>query len=162
MSAKVRFAGVLACASAALLATSGGAGSSTPSAPSPWMSEAAMRQAFIGKTLDGHYADGTAWTEVYFGDGRLDYREGRRRAVGRWHFHGHVFCTFYDPPPLRPPLNGGCWTAVAVGANCYEFYLAGLRPDPPFDDAAPGMELRWNARAWRTDEPATCNAKPSV
>jgi hypothetical protein len=126
------------------------------------MSEEAMRAAFIGKTLDGHYSSGTAWTEVYFKDGRLDYREGQRRAVGKWHFHGHVFCTFYDPPPLRPPLNGGCWTAIKISANCYEFYLAGVTPNPPFEDDDAGAARRWNARGWRNDEPSTCREKPSV
>src|SRR5215510_2550196 len=51
-----------------------------------WMTEAAMRAAFIGKTLDGHYGNGVAWTETYLDNGRLDYRENRRRAVGNWHF----------------------------------------------------------------------------
>ena len=95
------------------------------------MTEEAMRSAFIGKTLDGHYGNGLTWTETYFGDGRLEYRESARQATGRWHFRGHVFCTFYDPPLPQPPLNGGCWTAIKTSANCYEFYLAGLSPDPP-------------------------------
>ena len=54
-------------------------------------------------------------------------RGGRRAS---WYFRGHVFCTFYDPP-LPPPLNGGCWTAIKTSANCYEFYLAGLNPSRP-------------------------------
>ena len=127
-----------------------------------WMTEAAMRSAFIGKTLDGHYGNGVTWTESYVENGRLDYRESRRRAVGNWHFRGHVFCTFYDPPLQHPPLSGGCWTAIKASANCYEFYLAGLAPEPPFIDDLPGMALRWNARGWRNDEPSTCNDKPSV
>ena len=117
-----------------------------------------MRAAFIGKTLDGHYGNGVTWTEAYLENGRLDYRESRRKAVGDWSFHGHIFCTFYD----GPLLNGGCWTAIKVSANCYEFYLAGLSPDPPFEDGAPGMAQRWNARGWRQEEPSTCHEKPSV
>src|SRR5688572_167786 len=63
-----------------------------------WMTEGAMRAAFIGKTLDGHYADGEDWTESYGQDGRLDYRDRRRGSVvGHWYFRDHVFCTFYDP-----------------------------------------------------------------
>ena len=87
-----------------------------------------MRAAFIGKTLDGHYGNGVTWTETYLADGRLDYRESARQAVGNWHFRGHVFCTFYDPPLLQPAADGGCWTAIKTSANCYEFYLAGLAP----------------------------------
>jgi hypothetical protein len=127
-----------------------------------WMTEDAMRAAFIGKTLDGHYGNGLTWTETYLDNGRLDYREGARRAVGNWHFRDHVFCTFYDPPPAQPPLNGGCWTTIKVSANCYEFYVAGLAPEPPFADDLPGMPQRWTARGWRKDAPSTCHDKPSV
>jgi hypothetical protein len=138
------------------------AGVSAAPALDAWMTEEAMRAAFIGKTLDGHYGNGVTWTETYFDTGRLDYRESRRRAVGNWYFRGHVFCTFYDPPLVQPPLNGGCWTTIKTSANCYEFYLAGLSPEPPFADDTPGMAQRWNARGWRKDEPSTCTEKPSV
>ena len=121
-----------------------------------------MREAFIGRTLDGHYGNGVAWTEAYGADGRLDYREASRAATGRWYFRGHVFCTFYEPTAGQPGLNGGCWTTVKVSANCYEFYLAGLNREPPFEDGTDGMALRWNARAWRQGEPSTCSEKPSV
>ena len=121
-----------------------------------------MRAAFIGKTLDGHYGNGITWTETYLGDGRLDYREKARGATGKWYFRGHVFCTFYDPSDAQPPLSGGCWTAIKAGTNCYEFYLAGLTREPPFEDGEADMGQRWNARGWRSDEPSTCTDKPSV
>jgi hypothetical protein len=131
-------------------------------APSPWMSEEAMRTAFIGKTLDGHYGNGVTWTETYADNGRLDYREAQRQAAGTWYFRGHVFCTFYDPSQAIPPLSGGCWTATKVSANCYEFYLASLAPEAPFEDDVEGANRRWNARGWRQGEPSTCHDKPSV
>jgi hypothetical protein len=149
---------LLALAAASLI----GAGSPVPATTSPWMSEAAMRAAFIGKTLDGHYGNGLTWTETYFDNGRLDYRERERRAVGEWYFRGHVFCTFYDPVQPRPPLAGGCWTTIKSGANCYEFYLAGLGRDDAVEDDTGGMIRRWNAQGWRQGEPPTCQAKPSV
>lgn len=158
MTATMRLAGFLLLAGAAI---TGGAGRA-PALDPPWMSEAAMREAFIGRTLDGHYGNGVTWTETYLENGRLDYREPTRSAVGNWYFRGHVFCTFYDAPPPMPPLNGGCWTTLKVSANCYEFYLAGLTPDPPYEDGAPGMAQRWNARGWRADQPSTCQEKPSV
>jgi len=157
VTALARLTVVVAIAAAGLIA----APTSAP-ASSPWMSEAAMRAAFIGKTLDGHYGNGLTWTEIYFADGRLDYREPGRRAVGKWHFRGHVFCTFYDPARAQPPLAGGCWTAIKSGANCYEFYLAGLMPDDPAGDDPDGAIQRWNARGWRQSEPSTCQDKPSV
>jgi hypothetical protein len=127
-----------------------------------WMSEEAMRSAFIGKTLDGHYGTGVTWTETYFPDGRLDYREKNRAAAGRWYFRGgNVFCTFYDPPH-RPELVGGCWTTLQAGPNCYEFFFAPLDAGEP---SRPGEDRNgrgWNARGWRQGEPQTCEPKPTV
>lgn len=123
------------------------------------MSEEAMRTAFIGKTLDGHYANGLTWTETYDSDGRLEYKERVRASGGYWYFRDHVFCTFYDP---GKGLNGGCFTTIATGANCYEFYLAGLS-EREADEAAPLDPLRrWVARASRRGEPSTCEARPTV
>jgi hypothetical protein len=119
-----------------------------------WMTEEAMRAAFIGKTLQGHYVDGLAWSETYSEDGRLDYREALRRGRGSWHFQGRrVFCTFYDP---GHGLSGGCWTALQVSRNCYEFYSAEwLLPEE--NEAAPGPLRTWIARGWRQGEPSSCD-----
>jgi hypothetical protein len=127
------------------------------SAMPAWMSEEAMRAAFIGKTLDGTYVDGLRWTETYDPNGRLDYRETARKGVGYWYFRGSVFCTFYDP---GHGLSGGCWSTIKTSANCYEFYSAGSDADD--DGAGPGPLGSWTARAWRRGEPSTCEEKPSV
>jgi hypothetical protein len=150
------FAAVAGCA---LL----GAAAPAPIVAPSWMTEAAMREAFVGKTLDGHYGNGASWTEAYLASGRLEYREGPRQALGSWYFReGHVFCTFYDPPH-RPALTGGCWNTIQVSANCYEFYLAGLASNDPGDEGDRDRWLPpWNARAWRQDAPSTCQEKPSV
>ncbi len=127
-----------------------------------------MRAAFVGKTLDGHYGSGLAWTESYFSDGRLEYREPERQAMGQWSFRGAVFCTFYEPgrteraAPHLPPLTGGCWTAIKSGENCYEFYLAGLSPEVLVEEDPDGALQRWNARGWRQGEPSTCHDKPTA
>ena len=128
-----------------------------PAQAAGWMSEASMRRAFIGRTLDGHYGNGQTWTETYFADGRLDYREPLRGAVGDWFFRGQVFCTFYDPEQAHA-LSGGCWHALKAGANCYEFYLA-TGDDLGSDET--GGAPHWTARGWRRGEPATCE-EPSV
>jgi hypothetical protein len=148
-SAQLAALGMLACASPALAAGAGGA----------WMTESAMRAAFIGKTLDGHYMDGLQWTETYDPDGRLDYKERIRAGVGYWIFRGRVFCTFYDP---GQGLNGGCFNAMQTSANCYEFYVAGLSGREADEEAGPGPMGRWVARAWRRGEPATCEPRPTV
>jgi hypothetical protein len=123
------------------------------------MSEADMRTAFIGKTIDGYYASGLAFSETYRADGRLDYREPARRAEGQWHFRGAVFCTFYDPPYL--PLVGGCWSVTRLGANCYEFHAFDRAAGQPREDDLPNAKS-WTARGWRQGEASTCEAKPSV
>ena len=126
---------------------------------SRWMTEEAMRQAFIGGTLDGHYVDGLRWSESYTADGRLDYREAVRNGVGYWYFRERVFCTFYDP---GQGLSGGCWTAIKVSTNCYEFYVSGLADPQSGEEATPGPLGSWTARAWRQGEPSTCEDRPSA
>jgi hypothetical protein len=131
-------------------------------ATSYWMSEEAMRAAFIGKTLDGHYGNGVKWTETYLLDGRLDYREPSRAAAGHWYFrNGNVFCTFYDAAH-RPDIVGGCWTTLQSGPNCYEFYFAPLNAGEPSRPGEDRNSVGWNARGWRQGEPQTCEPKPSV
>lgn len=144
-----------------VLALSGLAAPSEPAAAltGGWMTEKAMRSAFIGQTLDGHYVDGLRWTEKYTPDGRLDYHEQVRKGVGYWYFRDQVFCTFYDP---GYGLNGGCWKAIKTSSNCFEFYVAGAADAGSDDEAAPGPRGRWSARAWRQGEPSTCENKPSV
>jgi len=122
------------------------------------MSEGAMRAAFIGKTLDGYYADGEDWTESYGADGRLDYRDRRKNSLGSWYFRDRVFCTFYD----RQTLDGGCFTALQTSANCYEFYLAGFSEREADKPPPLGPVGRWVARAWRRGEPSTCEPSPTV
>lgn len=148
-------------ATLALLVSAAATLSTTPSAGADrgWMTESAMRTAFIGKTLDGHYVDGLEWTETYEPGGRLDYKEPVRAGVGHWYFRGKVFCTLYDP---GQGLNGGCFTTIQESANCYEFYVASLSGRQTDEDVEPGPAGRWVARAWRRSEPSTCEPRPSV
>lgn len=136
-----------------------GVAESASGAEGRWMTEWAMRAAFIGKTLDGHYADGEDWTETYGQDGRLDYSDRRRRGPGYWYFRDRVFCTFYDP---GKDIEGACFTAVESGANCYEFYLAGFSEREADRPPPLGPVGRWVARASRRGEPSTCEARPTV
>lgn len=141
---------LLAIAAALCAGAAGAAPSRT------WMTEEAMRAAFVGKTLNGHYVDGLAWTETYGEDGRLDYSEALRRGRGSWHFQGpRIFCTFYDP---GHGLNGGCWNAVQVSRNCYEFFPADWLGSETGSETTPSDPLRpWIARAWRQGETSSCD-----
>ncbi len=151
MRQSARFAALamLACVSTAPMALAGRG----------WMTEADMRGAFIGKTLDGQYVGGLEWTETYDLNGRLDYKESARVGGGYWYFRDHVFCTFYDP---GQGLNGGCFTAIQASANCYEFYMAALGEREADKTEPPGQAGRWVARASRRGEPSTCEGRPSV
>jgi hypothetical protein len=134
-------------------------GLSAAAADPSWMTESAMRSAFIGKTLDGHYGNGLEWSETYNDNGRLEYSEKWRGGGGNWYFRDRVFCTFYDP---GKGLSGGCFTALQSGANCFEFYLAEFSEREADKTVPPGPVGRWVARAWRRGEPSTCEAKPTV
>ena len=122
-----------------------------------------MRAAFIGKTLDGHYGNGLAWTEAYLEDGRLDYRESQRQAARQLVFPR---ATSSAPSTIRrtAALDGGCWTAIKASANCYEFYLAGLTADAHRGRApVPALAQRWNARGLAPGaNPRPASEKPSV
>jgi len=152
---------VLGAVALSALALTGLAGPARPMVEGGvhWMAEEAMRQAFVGSTLDGHYVDGMRWSETYTADGRLDYREVVRGGIGYWYFRDHVFCTFYDP---GQGLSGGCWTALKISANCYEFYVAELAGPSTADEAAPGPLRSWAARAWLRGVPSTCEDRPTA
>lgn len=131
-------------------------------ATKPYLSEAAIREAIVGQTLDGHYGNGVTWSEAYMADGRLDYKEaGGRDGTGHWSFRpDDVFCTFYDAAPGNT-LVGGCWQVLKTSRNCFEFYLAN---GPPPRDGEEGFQAptAWNAQGWRRGEPSTCQEKPAV
>ena len=137
------------------------AGVTPVAAQMPYLSESEIRTVIVGQTLDGHYASGLTWSEVYRADGTLNYREESRAATGRWSFRpDNVFCTFYDPSP-DGSLGGGCWLVLKTSANCYEFYVAGGGA-PADSDEGVTTPSRWNAQGWRRGEPSTCTEKPAV
>ena len=129
-------------------------------AETPWMSQEAMRAAFIGETLRGYYRDGGPWTASYDGTGRYDVREGELRAVGNWYFRDRAFCFHYGPPVW--PLEERCVATVKVGANCYEFHLVWPDARAARDGKSFRPEPRWHSRGWRQREPSTCEVTPSV
>lgn len=123
------------------------------------MSQAEMRAAFFGTTLDGEYSDGLAWSESFDAAGRSVYRQSGARADGRILFTkgpgGDVICFRYERG-----FAGGCFEVRRRSVNCFDFYgTDGL--------GAPHASLRqrdggtgWTARAWRTDAEGTCEAVP--
>lgn len=107
--------------------------------PSPWLAESEIAAALSGKTIEGRYASGRAFTERYESDGRVQYMEGGATIGGRWSITSGTLCTIYDADPA-----GGCFRVSRVSENCFEFYFAART-----EDATPGPQGSkpiWTAR----------------
>jgi len=121
---------------------------------STWMTDAEIRDAFAGRTIDGIYATGLTFTEAYRADGGVAYEEPGRRLSGRWSVVAGSFCTIYDDA-----ISGGCFRVQRMSGNCYEFHFVAKDED----EAAlrPGRTA-WTARGWRSGERNTCDGVPTV
>lgn len=125
------------------------------SAISAWLSERDIRQALAGKTIEGRYANGTAFTESYGEDGRLQYIESGRKISGHWSITSGTLCTIYDSDP-----TGGCFRVTKVGKNCFEFYFASRT-----EASAEGNrreQPEWTARGAISGEPDACQDNVAV
>lgn len=114
-----------------------------------WLGESALNQAFSGKTIEGHYSDGATFVENYGGDGRLNYKDGKREEHGRWSIEAGTFCTIYDLDP-----SGGCYRVHKVSDNCFEFYFAARTVEQA--QQTPRDKPSWTARGWVKGETSTC------
>jgi hypothetical protein len=114
-----------------------------------WMDGRKMTETFAGRTIDGRYGSGLAFTESYRADGSIAYRDTVTSATGNWRVTGQGFCTFYEN------MNGGCFLVRQLGANCFEFYISESQdagPLPP-QDGKPYV-----AQGWYPEKPSTCTA----
>ena len=115
-----------------------------------------MRTAFFGATLEGEYSDGLAWSERFDRAGRSVYSQDGAQASGRITFESGTRICFTYPDRF----NGGCFEGRRRSLNCFDFY--GVDADgQPY--ATLSQRLRgtgWTARAWRTDQPNTCESVP--
>jgi hypothetical protein len=125
------------------------------SEPMPWLPDSDIQSTLAGKTIEGRYADGKAFTESYLPDGRIEYLEGGKKIGGHWSVTAGTLCTIYDVDP-----TGGCYRITRVGPNCFEFYFASRT-----EIAAPGPEgstPSWTARASVSGERAACQDNANV
>ncbi len=120
-----------------------------------WMGDDEIRKAFAGVTINGVYVDGVKFTENYFENGRIAYRDPRKAMTGRWSVVNKSFCTLYDGYVV-----GGCFKVARHSANCYEFYFL-TSSESEAAKLDPGRPS-WTARGWDRAKPATCDDKPSV
>lgn len=137
-------------AAAALLVTGPARGGTTP-----WLADSDIQSTLAGKTIEGRYADGKAFTESYLPDGRIEYLDGGKKIGGHWSVTAGTLCTIYDVDP-----TGGCYRVTRVGPNCFEFYFASRT-----EIAAPGPEgstPSWTARGSVSGERAACQDNASV
>lgn len=135
------------------------------SAPAPacaqspvWMSDTELSRAFAGTEITGTYKNGRTFNERYDKAGTLAYteHEPHRLLTGTWSVVRGLFCTIYDSAG-----TGGCFRVHRVSANCFEFYFETRTEEEARDMIAP-RPRSWTARAWRIDQPPTCDADPSV
>jgi hypothetical protein len=96
-----------------------------------------------GKTVRGTYADGTAFTETFWPDGKDSYWDPRGTSTGRWSIATDLMCFEYD---LEYNMAGGCFRVQKIGANCFEFYVSKLKVDDvPSTDKKPRYVARASA-----------------
>jgi hypothetical protein len=110
-----------------------------------------LRLAFNGKTVTGAYVTGVTFTETYFPDGGITYRDDLGSDQGHWYVWGPEFCTFYQS------MQGACFNIRRVGGNCFQAYAA-AGAEHLTDEAALAPFLV--AQLWRTDAISTCPALP--
>ena len=122
---------------------------------SVWLPGDDIAEVLSGKTLDGRYANGRAFTERYLAGGRLEYSEDGETMGGHWSVTAGTLCTIYDTES-----TGGCYRISKSGQNCFEFYFTTRT-----EAAAPGPEgsiPTWTARGAVEGEPATCHDGANV
>jgi len=124
-----------------------------------WMSDKELIEAFAGKTIAGHYQNGSTFQETYDLNKRLNYIEDQRAHTGKWSVAAGAFCTIYDSK-----LTGGCFRIHRSSSNCYEFYFHARDEQTAQSLKNPqgNRGASWTARAWNKRSSSTCNEQPSV
>jgi len=119
------------------------------------LSRADLVTEFLGRRVDGLYADGSSFTEHFRDDGSTLYRDARGEVIGEMSFRDDNFCFRYEVPDM----TGGCFVVWQRSANCYDFYVTrqGV-PLASFTERILGVG--WEARVWRTEVAATCPTAP--
>ena len=115
------------------------------------MSAAEIARTFPGIVLDGVYNDGSFFSETYFDDGSLRYRDAAGADSGDWSVEGDLFCTFYEK------RQGACFIVMRDGDNCFTFFEPMRGPD---GEIVPRQT--WTSRGWNRGAEATCAEPPEA
>ena len=129
------------------------AGHALAQTEAPWLAEAEIRAELAGRTIDGKYPDGDAFTETYEAGGRVHYEEGEHSTAGRWSITEGTLCTIYDNDP-----TGGCFRVLKTGSNCFEFYFVARNEYQASSPRKPD----WAARGWIKGKAPTCAESDNV
>jgi hypothetical protein len=110
-----------------------------------------ITSTFQGMTLDGIYDDGSFFSETYFEDGTIRYRDTDGADSGEWSVTNDTFCTFYEGQ------TGACFFVDRDGLNCFTFYEA-------VEDAAGKFapKATWTSRGWNREAESTCPTPPGA
>ena len=120
-----------------------------------WLGDNEIKDQLGGRTIEGRYASGRAFTETYLANGRVEYLEKGASIGGHWSVIAGTLCTIYDTDPA-----GGCFRVSKAGKNCFEFYFVTRT-----EDAAPGADNAkpaWTARGAVSGEATACQDGASV
>jgi hypothetical protein len=109
-----------------------------------------------GKTVRGAYADGTAFTETFWPDGKDTYWDPRGTTTGKWSVARDLMCFEYDS---ESNMSGGCFRVEKNGSNCFEFYAVAKSVN---DVPLPGTKPRYVARASADGVEGACPAELQV
>lgn len=110
-----------------------------------------IEEIFPGITLDGVYNDERVFSETYFDDGSIRYRDNRGADRGDWSVRGDMLCTFYEG------LQGGCFFVIRESPNCFVFFGAIEGADGRFKPSD-----RWTARGWNRQGKTDCMKPPEA
>lgn len=119
------------------------------------LGRADIEAELIGTTVEGFYASGGEFTEVFGADFVSLYRDERGEISGRMTFEGDTLCFAYG----SPEMTGGCFVVWQRSPNCYDFYAA--QQGAAFAGFfACSLGMSWDARVWRTNSDSTCPTVP--
>jgi hypothetical protein len=116
-----------------------------------FMKASELEETFRGITLDGVYSDDRIFTETYFDDGSIRYRDDRGADTGDWSVRSDKLCTFYGA------LQGGCFFIIRESPNCFVFFGAIKGADGRFKPSE-----RWTARGWNRQGKTDCMKSPEA
>lgn len=120
-----------------------------------YLTEPEVREAFVGRPVAGVYPTAQNWRELMKADGSTDYAEQRGSFVGRWWFSAKgELCFEYTAEG-----GGGCFYYVKLSANCFEHFFEANKGERGVLGLPRG--LLSNGKMWRSDEPSTCEEKPT-